>query len=153
MRIACALAAALLLRAGPAAADLYRWVDPDSGSVKFSSYPPPWYDDPEKARRAPKVEHIPAGQGPAAKSVAVGRAPETGRRLEILEVQRKVLLQQLPSLAVQSGTEPGAQALKRQLEIYATLTDQMDKLDPAGAAGRRDEMQATLDNAMKGEQR
>jgi hypothetical protein len=44
---------------GPAAADLYRWVDPDTGSIKFSNYPPPWYGDPAKERRAPKVEVIP----------------------------------------------------------------------------------------------
>ena len=44
---------------GAAAADLYRWVDPETGSVKFSSYPPPWYGDPAKERRAPKVEVIP----------------------------------------------------------------------------------------------
>ena len=44
---------------GPAAADLYRWVDPESGSIKFSSYPPPWFGDPAQERRAPKVEVIP----------------------------------------------------------------------------------------------
>jgi hypothetical protein len=44
---------------GPAAADLYRWVDPDTGSIKFSNYPPPWFGDPAKERRAPKVEVIP----------------------------------------------------------------------------------------------
>ena len=43
----------------PAFADLYRWVDPESGSVKFSSYPPPWYGDENLEKRAPKVEHIP----------------------------------------------------------------------------------------------
>jgi len=42
----------------PAAADLYRWVDPESGSVKFSSYPPPWFGDAAKQGRAPKVEVI-----------------------------------------------------------------------------------------------
>jgi len=43
-----------------AAADLYRWVDPETGSVKFSSYPPPWYGDETLEKRSPKVEHIPA---------------------------------------------------------------------------------------------
>jgi hypothetical protein len=41
-----------------AVADLYRWVDPETGSVKFSSYPPPWYGDEAKQRNAPKVEVI-----------------------------------------------------------------------------------------------
>ena len=31
---------ALLAVAAPAHADLYRWVDPETGSVKFSSLPP-----------------------------------------------------------------------------------------------------------------
>lgn len=57
---------------GPAAADLYRWVDPESGSVKFSSYPPLWYGDPAKERRAPKVEVIPERS----------RAPSSGPRLD-----------------------------------------------------------------------
>lgn len=54
-----ALAAAVLAWAGAAAADLYRWVDPETGSVKFSNYPPPWYGDPARERRSPKVEVIP----------------------------------------------------------------------------------------------
>lgn len=45
--------------AAAAAADLYRWVDPETGSIKFSSYPPPWYGDEKLERRLPKVEHIP----------------------------------------------------------------------------------------------
>lgn len=50
----------------PALADLYRWVEPETGSIKFSSYPPPWYGDPARQRRAPKVEVIPArGSAPA----------------------------------------------------------------------------------------
>ena len=42
MRILLLLAT---LSAVPAHADLYRWVDPQTGSVKFSSYPPPWFGD------------------------------------------------------------------------------------------------------------
>ena len=40
----------------PAHADLYRWVDPQSGSVKFSSAPPAWYGDPLREGVAPRVE-------------------------------------------------------------------------------------------------
>jgi hypothetical protein len=57
----------LFIWADPAAADLYRWVDPETGSVKFSSYPPPWYGDEAKQRRAPKVERIPGGSDAVAK--------------------------------------------------------------------------------------
>jgi hypothetical protein len=53
------VAVGMLAWAGAAAADLYRWVDPETGSIKFSSYPPPWFGDPARERRAPKVEVIP----------------------------------------------------------------------------------------------
>jgi len=61
-----------------AAADLYRWIDPQSGSVKFSSAPPPWYE----TERGPKVERIPY-QGPAARAAgaekpAADRVDPTG---------------------------------------------------------------------------
>ena len=66
---------AMLGWAGAAAADLYRWVDPESGSVKLSSYPPPWYGDPAKERRAPKVELIPSRRNATA-TPATGDKPD-----------------------------------------------------------------------------
>lgn len=53
-----------------AAADLYRWVDPESGSIKFSNYPPPWYGDPARERRSPKVEVIRESSAPPAEPKA-----------------------------------------------------------------------------------
>jgi hypothetical protein len=55
----------LLITPCVAHADLYRWVDPDTGAVKFSSYPPPWHGDPERERGAPAVEVIPSRGSPA----------------------------------------------------------------------------------------
>jgi len=63
---------------GPAAADLYRWVDPETGSIKFSSYPPPWHGDPAQERRAPKVEVIPE----RSRAPSSGPRPEEEARLE-----------------------------------------------------------------------
>lgn len=60
MRFAIASVMLLFIWANPAAADLYRWVDPETGSVKFSSYPPPWYGGAQAPQRAPKVEVIPS---------------------------------------------------------------------------------------------
>ena len=65
---------------GLAAADLYRWVDPDTGSVKLSSYPPPWYGDEAKQRRAPKVEVIPARGEPVVKPETPGQPQEGARK-------------------------------------------------------------------------
>ncbi len=78
MRMVIVIAA--LAWAGSAAADLYRWVDPETGSVKFSSYPPPWYGDEAKQRRAPKVEVIPTRGDSSAKPEAPGRPQEGARK-------------------------------------------------------------------------
>ena len=56
---------AIALSSPHAHADLYRWVDRETGAVKFSSSPPPWFGDPEKARNAPAVEVIPYRGSPA----------------------------------------------------------------------------------------
>lgn len=149
MRIALAAVVFLLLHAAPAAADLYRWIDPETGSVKFSSYPPPWYGDAAAQRRAPKVEVIP-GRDAAGRQVA-GDKPEGGRLLESLEVQRKAILQQVPALAARSGSELSGSTLQRQLEAYAALAAQMDKLDPQGAAARRGEVQMIFERISKGD--
>jgi len=55
----------LLLAPCFAHADLYRWVDPGTGKVKFSSYPPPWFGDAQRERGAPAVEVIPSRAAPA----------------------------------------------------------------------------------------
>ena len=74
-----AIIVAALLWTGTAAADLYRWVDPETGSVKLSSYPPPWYGDEARERRAPKVEVIPARGEPVVKPETPGQ-PQGGAR-------------------------------------------------------------------------
>lgn len=74
------LALLLLLCAAPALADLYRWVDPQTGSVKFSSYPPPWYGDPALEKRAPRVEHIPAGREAPPVAPTAGLEEKPGAR-------------------------------------------------------------------------
>ncbi len=132
-----------MLFTGGALADLYRWVDPETGSVKFSSYPPPWFGDPAEEKRAPKVEHIPERQpAPAAPSkLAPAGLPATS--LDELDARRKVLIQQLSSLPGQADFRSGT--LKQQLETFATVSTEMDKLDPRGADARRAEAQPLLD--------
>ncbi len=135
------------LTAAPAAgADLYRWVDPESGSVKFSSYPPPWHGDPAKARRSPKVEVIPAGRATPAPPEAAA-VPDAGL-MAVLEIRRKDMLQRIPALAGQAGSPGGAQALTKHLDAYKVLSDEIDKLDPLGAAARRIELQALVQKSM-----
>jgi hypothetical protein len=155
-----ALGAALLASAGAALADLYRWVDPETGSVKFSSYPPPWYGKPALERRSPKVERIPAGKAPppaepespgeplpaASQRPAPDAAdPKAGSTVAGLETARKTLLQRLEAL--QRGEERGAdsRALPPLLAAYQALVAELDRVDPQGAAARRTETQALLE--------
>jgi hypothetical protein len=128
-----------------AAAELYRWIDPETGSVKFSSYPPPWYGDPALEKRAPKVERIPEGKPAASEPVATPASP-----LEALEERRKRVLQQF-------AAPPGAQdaqrvegSLKQNLDTYAAIVVEMDKLDPQGAERRRTEAQRLLEKVVAG---
>ena len=133
----------------PAFADLYRWVDPETGSVKFSSYPPAWYGDPEQEKRAPKVEHIPERKpGPAAPESAPGAAPATS--LEALEARRKQVMQQLTVLPAQKDFQRAGAGIKQHLEAYAAVSAEMDRLDPRGAEMRRAEAQPLLEKLVQG---
>jgi hypothetical protein len=120
----------------PAHADLYRWVDPQTGSVKLSSTPPPWYGDPEKQRGAPAVEVVPyraRGGAPA---------PETKPAVGVaaLEVRWSELLRYFASLP--PGTD--FSGLQQQLQEYATAGAELTRLDPAGAQRRRAQEAAAL---------
>ena len=140
-----ALALLLGILAGETLADLYRWVDPETGSVKFSSYPPPWFGDAEQEKRAPKVELIPERKRGAAPETA----PATGNSLEALEARRKRIMQQLTTLPTQPDFQRGG-SLKQQLDAYAAVTSEMDKLDPKGADRRRAEAQPLLEKLVEG---
>ncbi len=150
MRMVFAFVVLLLLRAGPAAADLYRWIDPETGSVKFSSYPPPWYGDAAVQRHGPKVEVIPARDN-ASRQGPADKAGESSRAIESLEARRKAVLQQIPALAAQGGAARSGPALQKLVETYAVISDQMDKLDPQGAAARRGELQMLVEKIAKGD--
>ncbi len=121
----------LLFAALPARADLYRWIDPETGAIKYSSYPPPWMGDAERERRLPQVEvlrYTPRG-------AAV--TPESGKAIAPLENRRRRLLQEL--LALAERKDRGPDEIQRQLQAYQLLADELDQLDPRGAAARKAE--------------
>ena len=91
------LAYCLLLAALPAHADLYRWVDPQSGSVKFSNLPPPWYGDPLRQAGSPAVEGITHRfpVKPAPPAVAGGEPPPAQAQSALEERLKKGLEAQL----------------------------------------------------------
>jgi len=142
---------ALVFWAGAACADLYRWVDPETGAVKFSNYPPPWYGNEDKQRGAPRVERIPERARPAlpeteapAPKVSPAAAKQATAALGPLEARRKELLSQVAA----SISNP-AQAQKL-LEEYALLLAEMNQKDPKGAAARRVDAEAALEKLTKG---
>ena len=127
-------------------ADLYRWVDPETGSVKFSSYPPPWFGDAEQEKRAPKVEHIPE-RTQSATAAEAGSAP--GSALDALEERRKRVMQQIATLPQNDAQRAGA-GLKQHLDAYSAVITEMDRLDPKGAERRRAEAQPLLERLVEG---
>jgi hypothetical protein len=146
--------------ASGAAADLYRWVDPETGSVKYSSYPPPWYGDPEKERRAPKVEHLPAGYAsPPAVSEPDGAGKPTAPApsanapafvLSTLEARRKAIMQLLTALPQREDFARSGAGLQQHMLAYQAVAAEMDRLDPKGAAARRGEAQPLIDKLREG---
>jgi hypothetical protein len=123
-------------------ADLYRWVDPQTGSVKYSSSPPAWFGDPEKERGAPAVEVIRSKPGAAAKP-AVPEKPLPGTAAAStagLEARWSGLLTYFAGLPANTDFS----GLQQQLQEYAAAGAELDRLDPAGAQRRRAQEAATF---------
>jgi hypothetical protein len=121
VRLAVAVLVSLWI--APALADLYRWVDPETGTVKFSSYPPPWFNDAASQGRAPKVEVIrPSRQAPAF-------APETdggpGQKAAEGGVGRDALVKQVAQrVAALASAPPEAMG-----QAYAELAEPLQQLE------------------------
>lgn len=119
--------ALLLALAAPAHADLYRWVDPDTGSVKFSTLPPanPGLGAELVPYRAPKP-------------------PAPSSSLAALEARWRALVLQLASRSPQdTGRDRGA--LREELETYEAVRAELDRRDPAGAPRRAAETGALVE--------
>ena len=130
----------LALGAFPAHADLYRWVDPATGSVKFSNSPPPWFGDPEKERNAPRVEVI-RDRAPAALPKPAAAPPEgaaaRATAVAALESRWFELAQQFAALPPGTDLSRADPAVRQQLEAYHALGAELDRLDPSGSIRRR----------------
>jgi hypothetical protein len=141
---------AMMAWAGAAGADLYRWVDQESGSVKYSSYPPPWYGDEAKQRRAPKVEVIPSGRDTAARPAPLDAETEAAKKndvakgLEPLEVRRRQLLAAISAIPPNFDYARDGPAFRRQIEAFQAVSMEMDKLDPKGAERRLAEAKVAI---------
>ena len=137
----------MLSAAFPAQADLYRWVDPQSGSVKFSSVPPPWLGDAEREARSPKVEVISAR--PASVPAPAGN-PAVLRPAASLEVSWRAMLRELSLLPQRADLDRSGVAIQQQLRAYETLRAELDRTDPLGAARRRAEESSVMEQIKRG---
>jgi hypothetical protein len=119
-------------------ADLYRWVDRQTGSVKYSNTPPPWYGDPEKERRSPPVEVIRYNTpGAAAKPTPRQESAKvTAATITSMEARWQELNKFFAALPPSTDAR-AVEGLKPQIEAYQTLSRDLDRLDPAGAERRR----------------
>ena len=138
---------AVLFAAFPVQADLYRWIDPQSGSVKYSSVPPPWLGDPEREARSPRVEVIsvrPAGARVPADNPAAPRPAAS------LEVSWRAMLRELSLLPQRADLDRSGVAIQQQLRAYETLRAELDRTDPPGAARRRAEESSVMEQIKRG---
>lgn len=148
MRILLLLAT---LTATPAHADLYRWVDPQTGSVKFSSYPPPWFGDQARELHAPATEVVvyqaPGAPRPAAAPVKPSAAASI---LSALESRLAGLRQFFSALPPNADFSRAGSGIQQQLEAYQALSAELDRLDPAGAARRRAQEVGVMETLRRG---
>ena len=138
----------LLLVLGGASvhADIYRWVDRETGTVKFSHRPPPWYGDPEKARDAPAVEVIQYRAEPAKPPAA----PKPAAGLAGLQARMNEIVKSFSVLPSTNEFERAGAAIQQQIEAYQALSAELDRLDPAGAARRREQDAPILERLRRG---
>jgi hypothetical protein len=140
-----------LLSAAPAYADLYRWVDPQTGSVKFSSYPPPWFGQPALELNAPATEVVvyrpPGAPKPAAEPAKPSVAASV---LAALETRLAGLTQFFSALPSNTDFSRAGAGIQQQLEAYQAVAAELDRLDPAGAARRRQQEVGFMETLRRG---
>jgi hypothetical protein len=154
VRLALLLA---VLLAAPAHADLYRWRDPQTGSIKYSNHPPPWYGDPVREIGSPPVEVVPdlsprAAAAPPKDALAKPAAKQGPGALSNLEAQFGTLLQFFKQMPQSTDFDRTGAALQQQADMYRAVAAELDRQDPAGAARRRAMAQESgiLDQLKKG---
>ena len=140
------LALSLLVMSGNALADLYRWIDPETGSVKFSNQPPLIVPGQRLPANVEVLPYKPLGYvapqagaapKPAAAAPAAAAAPSapTGA-LGALESRWRSMLESFTGIT-RADFDRSADAFKQQAEAYSAVSAELDRMDPAGAARRR----------------
>jgi hypothetical protein len=129
-------------------ADMYRWVDPDTGSVKFSNLPPaerpglavevlPYQAAPPVPVTAPAPVVTPA----AAPPVRAERSPRAPQ-----EARWRLALERLAEAVERPDADRADPRLQGLVKRAEAANGELDKLDPAGAAARKRELQSAMDS-------
>ena len=127
-------------------ADLYRWIDPQSGSTKYSNFPPPWHGDPLREGASPAVEVLPY-QAPAKPPAEKPAAPSPLGRLE---ERWRSMLQLLSVTPQRADFERAGEGLQQQVKAFEAVRAELDRQDPGGAARRRAEEVGAFERLKKG---
>lgn len=147
------LVVALAVVLTPAAAQMYRYRDPDTGQTKLTNIPPPG------AKRSAQAPPAQAGQPSAAAAPADVAAPQSpaatpGATLPPnafeMDRQRMLILQQLVAEAPNVGTPAGRQRFFAGLGDVVSIESRLDKLDPGGRKGREAERDRVLERCSEG---
>ena len=151
MKFVLAMPVLVFLWISPALADLYRWVDPETGRVKFSSYPPPWFGQPALEINAPATEVVvyrpPGAPKPAAEPAKPSVAASV---LAALETRLAGLTQFFSALPSNTDFSRAGAGIQQQLEAYQAVAAELDRLDPAGAARRRQQEVGFMETLRRG---
>ena len=134
-----------------AAADLYRWIDRETGTVKFSNSPPPWFGDPERERNFPAVEVIQYRQpGAPAPAPATDKPAAMASVVQALEARWAELNKFFAALPPGTDAERAGAGVQQQIQSYDALRAELDRLDPQGVARRRAQEPGVLETLRRG---
>jgi hypothetical protein len=135
----------LLCFAAPAHADLYRWIDPETGSVKLSSMPP---SDPTISAQIVPFK-APAAPKPPVIALETKPAPVAAGDLGSLQTRLSEILAQLSGVRPQDYGRAG-EGIRQHIAAYEAVRAELDRLDPAGAARRQSESMSLFDRLKQG---
>lgn len=127
----------------PAHAELYRWIDPETGSVKLSSLPPA---DPTVGAELVPYKAPAARKPPATPAVS---KPAAAASLPALQARWSELLTQLTGVTPQDFSR-GSEGLKQHMEAYEAVRAELDRMDPGGAARRNAESTSIFEKLKQG---
>ncbi|HWI39517.1 MAG TPA: DUF4124 domain-containing protein [Burkholderiales bacterium] len=123
-------------------ADLYRWIDPATGSIKYSSQPP---SDPGIEADVVRYNAPPPPKPAPAKPAPVVVPPSNTAELEARWRSLAAQLIAIPPQELKAGSE----RVRQQIQALEAARAELDRLDPGGTARRSAEMVAMMQRAPK----